>query len=408
MQVELMNQVEATSKRSEKERLLAKADKETQLLLRYALDPYLTYGVTLNNNDVVVASSAGSSPTRWWSSFCALLDQLSQRRLTGNAAVSTLLEHLHKASSVEDVKWALRVLNRDLRCGVSVKTLQKVFPGLIQPFEVALAQGYDDSKHTLQGVGFIEPKLDGLRVTVVDGMPLTRNGNPVQSTHQMLDELASMITKRHTSLRDWVFDGEFIGSGTFEETVSKARATGQEDRGLVYNIFDIVSANEWQTRKTRPFSARRRDVNEHIHDGVYIRRVPSIRVEDPTVGDVLNFCDKFMAQGYEGAMWKADLPYAFKRSSALLKVKKFETEDAKIIGFEEGTGKYEGLLGALVVQLEDGTQVKVGSGFNDAQREAFWTEQQTFKGKTVEVKFQNKTAKGSLRFPIYLRWRDDK
>ena len=408
MQTQLMNDIASTSSRTEKERLLGGADKTTQLMLQYALDPYKTYGVTLDRSTVMYAVNMEPAleTVQWWTGFQDILDQLAARTLTGGAATTQLMAHFRKCPSAEDAEWALRVLHKKLRCGVTAKTAMKIFPGIVSPFEVALAKAWEGKP--LPGVGYVEPKLDGLRVTVVDGVARTRNGNEVSATSAMIDELGSYLSSRGSGLKDWVIDGEFIGSGTFEDTISKARASGDEDRGLVYNVFDMVHRDEWTAQDTRPFSDRRRDVMRHIQAGQLVQPVESVRVQDITPVQLKEFCDKWMADGYEGAMYKSDEPYRFKRSSAILKIKKWETEDTKLVGFEEGKGKYEGLLGAIVVQLDDGTKVNVGTGFTDGQREAIWDNRQKLLGKTAEIQYQNKTSKGSLRFPVFVRFRDDK
>lgn len=417
MQIQLLNQIEATSGSTDKATLLAKADISTQMFLRYAVDPFTTFGITLDKKlwePIVRAigksprgtpalNSWSTSPNSWWADYSKILDLLAARTLTGHAARNRLLLHITNAPSEDDATWAIRILHQDLRCGISVKSVMKAFPKLVQPFEVSLAQTYEPAKHKLQGVGHIEPKLDGLRVTVVNGIPLTRNGNPVQSVDPMLDELGSQI-----DLKKWVLDGEFIGKGTFEETVSAARRSGQEDRGLVYNIFDMVERDEWFARQTKAFTQRRADIERHLKTGINIAVVPSIKLVNPTMAQVEAQRDHFLAQGFEGAMWKADTAYQFKRSSSLLKLKVFDTDDGEVVGVEEGTGKYEGLLGALVVKLDNGVQVKVGSGYSDAQREDLWKRRARLKGKTIEIKFQNATAKGSLRFPIFVQLRTDK
>lgn len=410
MQTQLMDQIADTSSRTEKEQLLHQADKRTQLALQYALDPYRTYGVTMDAREVLSAidrTRAVADTVKWWTAFHTLLDQLAERRLTGGAARTKLMEHFTCCPSDDDATWALRVLHKDLRCGVTAKTALKVFPGLVNPFKVALAKAWEGNN--LRGVGYLEPKLDGLRVTVVGGIARTRNGNEVSATDTMLDELSALVGRRNARLKDWVFDGEFIGSGSFEDTVSKARKSGSENRGLVYNVFDMVSRDEWTAQTTRPFSDRRRDIERHIaKGGKFVKRVESVRVEDASRQDLQDACDRWMQQGYEGAMYKSDEPYRFKRSSALLKIKKWETTDTRLVGFEEGKGKYQGLLGAIVVQLDDGTKVNVGTGFTDGQREAIWDNRQKLIGKTAEIQYQNKTSKGSLRFPVFVRFRDDK
>jgi DNA ligase-1 len=79
--------------------------------------------------------------------------------------------------------------------------------------------------------------------------------------------------------------------------------------------------------------------------------------------------DEVLGEKGEGVMIKnPDCDYERKRSRALLKVKKFEDTEAKVVGIQGGTGKYKGMMGALECVEADGTEFKVGSGFNDAQR----------------------------------------
>jgi DNA ligase-1 len=77
--------------------------------------------------------------------------------------------------------------------------------------------------------------------------------------------------------------------------------------------------------------------------------------------------DRVCALGGEGVMIKdPNSPYENKRSNFLLKVKKFDDAEATVIGHEKGTGRCSGMLGALRVVGDDGTEFKIGSGFNDA------------------------------------------
>ena len=104
-------------------------------------------------------------------------------------------------------------------------------------------------------------------------------------------------------------------------------------------------------------------------------------------------------------------PYDFKRTNNLLKCKKFKDTEVEIIGFEEGANKLAGTLGAFVCKYKDNI-VKVGSGLSDEDRSYFWANRDKYLGKLLTVKYfevsvDSKTGLESLRFPIYMRVRED-
>jgi DNA ligase-1 len=108
-----------------------------------------------------------------------------------------------------------------------------------------------------------------------------------------------------------------------------------------------------------------------------------------------------------------DAPYECKRSSFWMKWKPTITVDLTIVGFEEGTGRNEGRLGAIVCEGEDNgrhIRVNVGSGLSDDDRNHYWLNRNTLVGHLVEVEAdavtQNQDGSYSLRFPRFLRFRD--
>ena len=107
-----------------------------------------------------------------------------------------------------------------------------------------------------------------------------------------------------------------------------------------------------------------------------------------------------------------DAPYEFGRTWSLMKVKKMNTLDLEIVGFEEGSGRLIGTLGAILVRYKDGNIVKVGSGFSDRLRAELWRARGDFLGKICEVQYfeESTNADGgiSLRFPIFKDFRFDK
>jgi DNA ligase-1 len=404
-----MNAVEQATGSNEKKRLLAGADRDTREFIRMAVDTYLTFGVTWDEGPEWWPMDA-FPPARdaWWRRFHSLLQRLGTRELTGNEARGALAAELADAPSRDDYVWATRVLNKDLRSGVSKSIVKKLWPGLIEPFAASLAETYEPERHTPERLGpvFVGPKLDGLRVIVVKGIPYSRNGRVLENVLPIVEEL-----RRVLRVEDWVFDGELLDPGkTFEETVGNARRGGSGDT-LVYNVFDMVTAPEWEAHDTRALLERKFDLFQLHKDLPADGRVRVLHeqlVDHPTPEVLDRIMRAFIAAGHEGAMVKRDVPYRFKRTEDVLKMKLFETVDATITGVEEGRGKHRGRMGALLIRLPNGNDSRVGSGFSDAEREEVWAARSSYQGRTVEVQYQNMTAHGKVRFPTFVRFRPDK
>ena len=116
----------------------------------------------------------------------------------------------------------------------------------------------------------------------------------------------------------------------------------------------------------------------------------------------------FIDSGYEGAMVKdLDAPYRFGRGYEIMKLKLFHDVDLEIEALEEGTGKHTGKLGSIEVTF-NGVKVSVGSGFTDELREEIWSDPDSFVGRVVEIRYQEVTPDGSLRFPTFVCFRNDR
>jgi hypothetical protein len=101
-----------------------------------------------------------------WDEFGDLLYKLSFRELTGNAAVTAVHQMAWKFDSEEWNGFVAPVIRRDLRAGVSEKTINKICKGTefeIPVFGCQLATTSED-RPEMQGIKRLEPKLDGVRV----------------------------------------------------------------------------------------------------------------------------------------------------------------------------------------------------------------------------------------------------
>jgi len=405
MRIDVLEKIEKTGSRLEKEALLRTVDNETVRMLKWALDPIITFGVTVDPDQIPkTPASAKNLSSNFWSDMEILLSSLSKREITGHQAIGSMM-HVLSRGNEDVVKWACRILNKNLDCGVQLGTFNAAFPGEIQPFACALAKPYDPDKHDIRGHWCVEPKLDGLRMVVINGTAYTRNGRVLETVSHIVEELTGIAS-------DLVFDGEIMGSVEFNEDSGKIRKKGSgPNLSLVYNIFDAVKREEWEARKTVPYGKRRESLEklfvEHkIKNSVLVKSVKMKR--NPTAADLFELRDEMIKLGYEGAMIKdCESEYIFKRSDAILKLKDFKDADGTITGTFEGRGKYKRMLGGIIASF-DGVETRIGSGFSDEQRVALWNKRDSLIGKMIEAQYQEKTPDGALRFPVFIRFRIDK
>lgn len=249
----------------------------------------------------------------------------------------------------------------------------------------------------------IQPKLDGFRCLFIsDGLtfhPISPNGKPLYNVGHIIEKL-----KNIPGALKYNIDGELKGEN-FNETSKIVRSSKKikDGKHIKFYIFDIIDVNEYTFRKFKTKYSERYRIYKNLFskcDDIFI--VDSEKCIDNT--NVWKKAQDFLNKGYEGAVIK-DLDGVYKcgRSRSIQRLKFTDTVDIKITGFYEGEGKHLGKLGGVICGDN-----RVGSGFSDEERKNIWDNQKKFLGVTIEVKFQEKTEAGALRFPTFVRFRYDK
>lgn len=326
------------------------------------------------------------------------------------------------------------ILFKDLKCGITEKSINKVWKGLISTGEDAqeispmLASKFDFKP--MKGDFVITEKLDGIRCwAIVDANEVklySRQGKRIEGCIEIEEDIRAIYNK--VGIEKFILDGELLAqnchyANVYKETVKRVRNKKEIKTGLEYMVFDIIDYREFESKQsTTIYEHRRTLLNSLKHDLIMERIVLTSRrfticildelYRGNDINIVIGLLDKIRASGAEGLMLnKLDAPYEFKRSKAILKIKVMQTADLRIIGFEEGTGKNKDRLGALLVDFK-GNTVGVGSGFSDFDRDYIWNNKDLFLNKIAEIQYfeitQNKDGEESLRFPVWKHLRTDK
>jgi hypothetical protein len=428
MILSILNELESTSSRLEKEAIL-KREQHNALLKRVfflAYDPFTQFYIRkipaykqIPNYDISLEEALNQ------------LDLLSSRVVTGNAAIEHLRNILcnipeHSAKVIE------RVIAKDLKCGASESTANKIWPGLIHEYPCMLASGYDQKLvDKMSWPAMAQLKMDGMRFnaivkhTAIDSTVefRSRNGKEIN----LLGNLEKEFIKLSAG-KDCVFDGELMvmfpgddqfadrqtGNGILNKAVKGT--IGEEQASMVHaTIWDIIPYEDFQ---------------KGVSNVIYITRFNSVKEMISTIPpkdkkiwlvsyDIVDNIDEarekfneYYSLGLEGIILKSMYGiWEDKRAKHQIKFKGELECDLKVVDIQPGTGKYTGMLGALICESDDGVlKVDIGSGFKDFQRLDFTSD--SIVGKIVSVKYnariKNKQGEESLFLPVFVEVREDK
>jgi DNA ligase-1 len=334
-----------------------------------------------------------------------------------------------------------------MRSGISSTTVNKICKGTdyeIPIFTCQLATN-SEGRPEMKGTKRLEPKLDGVRVLMGvvpynnsssgDIVCYSRNGKVFENFYHIEQQVrknisqliaaASKVNGLSTGLlkQGFILDGEVVGN-SFQELMRQARRkenVSAEDS--VFHVFDVIPITDfkrghWNTQLSKRIALL--EAMQPAFDKMpNMELLPHLQVDLDThegKSQIDRYAKDMVAAGFEGIMIKnLEAPYICKRSTDWMKWKPTITVDLEVIGLEEGTGRNKNRLGALVCNgVDDGKEITVnaGSGFSDAERDSLWEDRNLIVGRTVEIMAdaitQNQDGTYSLRFPRFIRFRDDK
>ena len=409
----ILDEIGKNSSRTAKEKLLKENVNNDNLkkVLYYTFNPYLIFGIGSKTFKNIQGDSE----------FNNLFDMLDYvlKNNTGTDETKLKVNKFISSQVEEDQKWIKRILLKDLKIGISDKTINKIWKDFIPTFDVMLAKKYFDNENKVKDEFIITMKLDGIRCVIMKENEqikiISRQGKIFEGLTEIEEEAKQLPD-------NMVYDGEILAENTegldsktlYRKTMNLATKKGIKT-GLIHNCFDIIPIDEFKKGESKDICINRKNELHKVFSELklqHIIEVPMLYVGN-NKNKITELLNKAISQDQEGVMINlADKTYKCKRTDVILKVKKMQSCDCKVIGFEEGTGRLQGTLGAILINYK-GSKVKVGSGYSDEDRKDIWINRDNLLGKIIEVQYFEETENQkddslSLRFPVFLRIRNDK
>jgi ATP-dependent DNA ligase len=425
----IFNELAATSSRLEKEGILT-ANKNNDVLrwaCFLALDPFTNFYIRK-----IPKYKTGIGPYITLQHALDRLFALSTRQVTGNAGIEFLTKVLEELEP-EDARVIERVIEKDLRCGVSEATVNKIWPNLVPTYPCMLASGYEDKLVSkINWPANVQLKLDGMRFNAIVKRGTvefrSRNGKLLNLLGQLEQEFLAIAGNDEV-----VFDGELnvmdtdsmqfmarqIGNGILSKAQKGTLTLG--DAALIHaTVWDWIPYADFLTGTcTMPYRMRLNSLFASMDNAAYEKteyRVGKVhKVWNKNVDNIQQAQEVFeqmLSEGQEGIILKDFLAHwEDKRAKHQIKFKGELECDLMCVDWVEGTGKNAGRLGALVLESSDGAiKVNVGTGFTDHDRDVITKD---VIGKVIAIKYNGRivdtrTGVSSLFLPVFVEVRNDK
>ena len=345
-----------------------------------AYNPYTRYYLT--------NCSFGKGQEQFSDETWGILNQLSKRRISGYQAQTVVNNHTKKMTAISSTLFK-KILKKDLRMGTGAKSINKAFPGLIPTHDVMKAQATFEI-HRVKYPCFGSPKIDGVRSKFKGGLFYSRNGHPYAGLEHLQKELRNITEE---------IDGELVVPGVTFQVGSGWIRSDDPTPDAEFRIIELPTIKEnLITRLTM--------MADLVFDG--ISYIPRTVLNNEN--DIYDFYKACRNNGYEGAIITPyDYEYVGSRSWRWMKLKPLKVYDTKVLDVYEGEKgkKYEGQMGGAIV-LFNGKSNKVGGGWSDIQRKAYWEKPELLIGRMIEVHYMEETDDGNMRHSRFHDFRPDK
>ncbi|KKM15890.1 hypothetical protein LCGC14_1691440 [marine sediment metagenome] len=412
---ELVNELNTTNSSNTKKDILSVYPQCTELL-KWTYNPFAKFNVTSKNlkkqKDLILSSEDLMSSPDIYDGILPLLYDLSERNITGHVAISCVNEFIENNKEYEKLIYC--IIDKNLKTRTDASLINKVYPKLVPQFNVALPKKYEDYMEKIDFINddwYVSRKLDGVRVVVKiksanDIKFFSRKGIEFFTLEKVADEIKNTMT-----CVPMVLDGEIClidknGNESFSGLMKILRKKDYTMEHPRLKTFDILTFEDFDSKEGKKFTFSDRFPIEDLFGNSEILTY----VEQKLVrsdAEVQAFVEYAVSQGWEGAVLRKDVLYKGKRSSDVLKVKKFfdaeyiindvEMNVMRVIDNETGIEIDEEMLASVKIEHK-GKVVSVGSGFNLKERRKYFKNPELIIGKTITVKYFEETLnkKGEL------------
>ncbi len=418
--IKIFKQIQETSSLNEKKEIII-ANKGNRLFkkcLRFLLDSNIVTGISDAKIRKVNKNTTKDKATVKLNSFEEVMEYLKANSTGRDVDIANVKGFIYDHYIVDDEEFMfyVQMVTKKYRLGADAKLVNKCIHGLIPTWDVQLGSSYEKLKLEKGEWFSLSQKLNGNRASFYKGKLISRQGKEFTGMQHIISDLEQLGI-------GWFYDGELIrknidnlsdgenfriGTGI----INSDAATKEEVKFVIFDFFpefEILNGQSYATYKIR-----RKMLNE-LRNTIKEKNLQNIEIvtmvyEGTDQSEIMKWLDYAVDKGWEGLMLNKDALYKCKRTTDLIKIKRFYTMDLPIVDVLEGDGRLKGTLGALVVQYKDNT-VNVGSGFDDETRVKFWKDKENLIGRIVEVKYKEiskdkKTRLESLQFPIYIGLRE--
>jgi DNA ligase-1 len=383
------------------------SNENVKSLLEYTYNTYKQYGVSSAN----CKKRSDLCHDYYFGDIFTMLNNLNNRVWTGHEAISYVNGYVSNHREYEELIW--NIIDRNLKTRSTISMINKVIPGLIPTFDVALASKYEPKNCDFENeTWFASRKLDGVRCIIrKEGNKInafSRAGKEFLTLQKVLDDVSKISG-------DFILDGEICmmdknGDEDFQSIMKQIKKKDHTIANPKFVIFDYLTLEEFDAKKGEQNLGWRIKMAHEKCWGV--DSTLEVLLQEPVkdvehLSELISDADK---NGYEGIMLRKNTGYEGKRSKNLLKCKKFHDAEYKVIDIEhdfnrvivDGEEVEEMMLRNVVIEHK-GNRVSVGSGFSHEQKRQYYSNPDMIMGKVITVQYfeetTNQNGTQSLRFP---------